>query len=115
MSARAAARSESESSAATLVLERADVPGGQALVPGLEHPAHDLPTASLGQLVAELDLARRGMAGQVLLHVPGDLFLEGLARLESRAQRDERLDDLAAQLVGLADHARLGHRRVRHQ
>ena len=55
------------------------------------------------------------MSGKVLLHVRGDLLFQLIARRKAGAQRDERLHDLTAQIVGLADHAGLGDRGMRHQ
>src|SRR5260221_14045914 len=97
------------------VLERAQVADRQSLIPGLEHATHDLAGARLRQLVTELDLTRRGVRGEILLHVRRDFLLQLLAGLETGAQRDECLDDLPADLVRFADHAGLRHRWVRYQ
>src|SRR5262245_58181 len=95
------------------VFHRAQIADRQALVPGLEHATHDLSAPGLGELVAELDLARGGVAREMRLHVLGDLLLEAFRRLVAHAERDERLHDLTPQGIGLADHAGLGHRGVR--
>src|SRR5512132_1078830 len=77
-----------------------------------EFDAADLAGDGLGQLDGELDLAGvlvgRGDGPAVLLELADQV----LGALVAGDQHDIGLDQLAALGVGLADHRRLGHRRV---
>ena len=71
-----------------------------------------LPLRVLGRSSAKLDLARGHGGAQPLAGEPHELPPQLVGRLRARVQRHEGLDDLAGDLVGHADHARLDHRRV---
>src|SRR5213595_2115533 len=74
--------------------------------------APDLAGNRLRQIGDELDLARVFVGGGHGLDVLLQVDDEGGARRVAGRQDDERLDDLAAERIGLADDGRLLHRRV---
>ena len=98
------------------LLQRGDVALGQAELARLEQAAHDLPAARLRDALDELDLLGRDDRAEPRARACAtQLPLELVRGLEAGLERDERLDDLAGDRVGLADHAGLGDRRVLEQ
>ena len=74
-----------------------------------------LPLFVFGQVLVERDHARRDGGAEPAAGEAEQLEAEVLARPVAGAQRHERLDDLAGDRIGHADHAGLDHRRVLHQ
>src|SRR3954453_18294672 len=72
----------------------------------------DLAGEGLRQVVEELDLARVGVRRQPVADVALDGLDELVGRLVAVGEHDERLDDVAANLVGRGDGRRLLDRRV---
>src|SRR4051794_29417985 len=72
----------------------------------------DLATDRLGQLADELDLARVFVGRGLLAHERLQLGRQCLRRLVAGRENDEGLDDLAANLIGVADDRRLGDGRM---
>ena len=74
-----------------------------------------LPLRVLGRFGAEVDLLRRHRRAEALAGVAQQLLASASDGSKARLERDERLDHLAGNRIGLADHAGLGDRRVLHQ
>ena len=65
-----------------LLFQRGDIALGQALRARLQHAAHDLAGARLGQLVHEVDVLRAGDRA----HVLGDVLAQFLGQLGRAAE-----------------------------
>src|SRR3954451_25329790 len=65
--------------------------------------AADLPGEGLREVVDELDLARVGVGGQAVADVALDVLDEVVGLLVALGEHDERLDDVALDLVGRGD------------
>src|SRR5271157_531559 len=91
------------------LFQRGKVARRQPEFPRFQDPAHDLSTARLGKLSAELDLAGRRMRGQLLAHKLLDFVLQLIAGHMAFAQRNKRLDDVSTNGIGLSNHTRFRH------
>src|SRR4029453_13285767 len=95
--------------------DRSGGPLGARLLALAELDPADLAGDGLGEVVGELDLAGVLVGGGDGAAVLLELADQVLGALVAGRQHDEGLDQLAALGVGLADHRRLGHRRVLNQ
>ena len=87
---------------------RAETPSG----PGAQQPADHLAGRGHRHLRDEGDLARILVRGQPRAHEALDVGGKRVGRGDAGFQHDERLDDLGAHRIGLADHRGERHRRM---